>query len=226
MDEFVAYIVERCEEPRVRASLRRGVGQRPETAFRSHAYVARWVSPNNAIDERTQSYKAKEWAYYAVAAMIAAQPGNARRDQEPDSEPTDTDKPATPTSADAPQSPQAQTITDAAPGEVNVHRRRPSLGVSLAMATAPGDTDTRIIARDTAEKRLHLLTRQGLDGVHRHLPATIRHLRSARVAIDWAVLLRDLSRWTTTRDDVAKSWLQDFYRAEYDNFQRSRSTQS
>ena len=111
------------------------------------------------------SYEAKEWAYYAVAAMMAAQPGRARRDDEADSETADAaattdqhrDKP-TPRSG----------------------RFRPNLGVSLARAVARGATGERVIAQDSAEKRLHLLTRQGLAGLHRHLPATVRHLRSAQ----------------------------------------------
>ena len=51
-DQFVAYIRRICEEPGQRAGLRRGVGHRPETAFRSHAYVADWVEPGDAVDRR------------------------------------------------------------------------------------------------------------------------------------------------------------------------------
>jgi CRISPR system Cascade subunit CasB len=192
-DRFVAYIGRICEEPGRRAGLRRGVGHRPETAFRSHAYVAGWVVPGDSTDGR--AYEAKEWAYYAVAAMMAAQPGRARRDEEADSDPADADDAPTP-----------------APADVPGPRLRTNLGVSLAQAVARGGTTQRVIAHDSAEKRLHLLTRQGLTGVHRHLPATVRHLRSANVPIDWAVLIVDLSRWATARDHVAKDWLQRFYR--------------
>jgi CRISPR system Cascade subunit CasB len=193
-DRFVAYIRRICEEPGRRAGLRRGVGHRPETAYRSHAYVAGWIPTGDSTDGR--AHEATEWAYYAVAAMMAAQPGRARRDEEADTDPASADDDApTPGLADVPGP-----------------RVRTNLGVSLAQAVARGAATQRVIAHDSAEKRLHLLTRQGLAGVHRHLPATVRHLRSANVPIDWAVLILDLSRWATARDYVAKDWLQHYYR--------------
>lgn len=83
-----------------------------------------------------------------------------------------------------------------------------SLGATLAHAVRQG------MNPDTAEKRLHLLVRQGMDGVHQQLPGLVRYIRSLGVAVDWAELITDLSRWGTTRgrDAVAKQWLQDFYR--------------
>jgi CRISPR system Cascade subunit CasB len=86
--------------------------------------------------------------------------------------------------------------------------RRVSLGESLARAVRrPG----RGLAEGSAEKRLHLLTRQSLDGLHQQLPGVVRHLRQLDVAVDWVALTDDLTAWPYARDRIAKRWLQDFY---------------
>ena len=187
-DQFVAYILKRCDEPAARAGLRRGVGHHPESAHRSHAYVASWTTRERT--DRSVS-EAEEWAYYAVAAMIAAQPGQRRHGTEPDTEMAEATDPSAPAAAE-PIAPRYWT----------------NLGTSIAHAVV-----RRVISQDSAEKRLHLLTRQGLAGLHRHLPATVRHLRAENIVIDWGWLIRDLSRWTNDRDGVAKEWLQSYYRA-------------
>jgi CRISPR system Cascade subunit CasB len=63
----------------------------------------------------------------------------------------------------------------------------------------------------TAESRLNLLTRQSVNGLHRHLPATIGYLRGLDVPVDWARLLNDLIGWPTRSGRISRRWLQDFY---------------
>lgn len=59
---------------------------------------------------------------------------------------------------------------------------------------------------------MDLLTRQSLNGLHRHLPSSMRHLRQAGTDVDFAVLLADLTWWPTQSKTIARRWLQDFYR--------------
>jgi CRISPR type I-E-associated protein CasB/Cse2 len=170
-EQFVQAITKICRsDPGRRAALRRGLRRRPEQAPTMHATVARWLpdSPRPA----------QERAFYAIAAMLAAQPPSARGQISDDEEPT----PATP--------------------------RRVSLGESLAGAVRrPG----RALAEGSAEKRLHLLTRQSLDGLHQQLPGVVRHLRQLDIPVDWVALMNDLATWPRDRDRIAKRWLQDFY---------------
>lgn len=65
----------------------------------------------------------------------------------------------------------------------------------------------------TAESRLNLLTRQSVNGLHRHLPASVNYLCSVGVDVDWAQILDDLSKWRTDSGRISRLWLQDFYRA-------------
>lgn len=64
----------------------------------------------------------------------------------------------------------------------------------------------------TAESRLNLLTRQSVNGLHRHLPASVGYLRSLGVDVDWARLLDDLGNWRKQSGRISRIWLQDFYR--------------
>jgi CRISPR system Cascade subunit CasB len=190
-DPFVGRILDVCRaEPRRRSELRRGLRLPPERAATMHAVVAPWLP-----DRRD---RASERAYYTVAAMIAAQPRDAR-------DPAQTD-PADPAGGEpAEATPPSGAASLAYPG------RRPNLGWSLAEAVRR-DRQGRRIASETAEKRLHLLVRQNLDGVHRQLPGVVGHLRALNVTVDWAQLMSDLARWTGSRDQVTKAWLQTFYR--------------
>jgi CRISPR system Cascade subunit CasB len=135
-----------------------------------------------------------EQAYYTVASLIAAQPGG--------------------TFAGAPDDNAVD--VDGGDPEISAKERR-NLGASLAYAVHHNK-----IRPNTAEARLHLLTRQSADGVHERLPGVVRHLLagSPTVPVDWAYLLYDLRRWEFHRDEVAKGWLQTYYRtlrkAEYD----------
>lgn len=63
----------------------------------------------------------------------------------------------------------------------------------------------------TAESRLNLLTRQSLNGLHRHLPAAVGYLRQVGVPIDWAQLLSDLAAWPTHSKTISRRWLQHYY---------------
>lgn len=180
-DDFVAYIVKLCRAPGSRAALRRGLGKSPEQAYTMHSMIA-WRVPATA-------FPATERAYYAVAAMIAAQARDAIEE-----------------SNDALAVPVEEPSGD---GELTP---RDSLGVSFARAVARDENDRRAMKYETAEKRLHLLVRQSLPGLHRHLPGFVRHLRGLDVPVDWAQLIDDLSWWDRSRDRIAKRWLQDFYR--------------
>jgi len=87
---------------------------------------------------------------------------------------------------------------------------RRNFGVCLAEAVARGT-----IRETSAESRLTLLTRQNERGLHRHLPATALFISTHPGAVDWAQLLLDLRRWDRERDDIARHWLQDYYRTRF-----------
>jgi CRISPR system Cascade subunit CasB len=184
-ERFVDRIVEvsRRDAGR-RAQLRRGLRLPPERAVTMHAVVAPWLEPDEP--------RSRERAYYAVAAMIADQTRSARSadDAGVEADP-DTEEPA------------AQQSTPGLAGS------RSNLGASLAEAVRRD----RGLAAGSAEKRLHLLVRQDLDGVHRQLPPLVRHLRTIGVPVDWPQLLDDLTAWPYRRDRITKTWLQSYYRA-------------
>lgn len=178
-EKFIQFVQRMCLQPGHRSALRSGLGRRPEQAPRMHALVARWVSSDRGDIE---------WAYYTVAALIAAQPPSARDDASSDDQP------------------EAELPTEASADHAD-KVRFDNLGRTLALAVAKNQ-----MTADGTEKRLHLLTRQPVDGLHRHLPALVRHLRTDNVPINWVQLLDDLSRWRYQRDRVAKRWLQTYYR--------------
>ncbi|WP_086708779.1 type I-E CRISPR-associated protein Cse2/CasB [Streptomyces antimycoticus] len=122
-------------------------------------------------------------AYYAVAALIAA-----RRDTEAPGQ--------------AGQAGKAGRPPEARFGE--------SLGVAFAAAVArPRDG----LRESSAEMRLHLLTRQSVAGIHRHLPAAVRQLCEKQTQPDWAQLVVDVRGWRDQRGRTGRRWLQDFYRS-------------
>jgi CRISPR system Cascade subunit CasB len=188
-DAFVQYVSKVCaENPGQRSALRLGLGRPPEQAYTVHATVARWLPDGTR--------RAKEWALYAVASMIAAQPRSARQD------PAEEDPTGEPTLGELPEQPAPQTSP----------KRRPSLGLAMGRAVTQTNRERRAMGQATAEKRLHLLTRQDLAGIHQHLPGAVQHIRTLGVPIDWTQLILDLGDWSFKRDQVAKRWLQDFYR--------------
>jgi len=87
---------------------------------------------------------------------------------------------------------------------------RRNFGVCLAEAVGRG-----IIRETSAESRLTLLTRQNERGLHRHLPATALFISTQPGTVDWAQLLLDLRRWDREREDVARHWLQAYYRTRF-----------
>lgn len=142
----------------------------------------------------TEPFGQDEWAHYTIAALIADRPPATRNVATAEAEVGDFEE--------ATESPS--------PGsDQPVRVYRPNLGATLARLS--GDSD-RV---DSAERRLHLLVRQGVPGLQRHLPGVIRLLASSRIAPDWGVLLRDLLRWRVDRDRVARSWLQAYYRERF-----------
>ncbi|WP_329612655.1 type I-E CRISPR-associated protein Cse2/CasB [Streptomyces brevispora] len=186
---FTTRIEELCrKDPGARSALRSGLGKDLDAVPRMHRPVAPWLpEPRSADVER---------AYYAVAAMIASQPRSARN------APDDTTEPVT--------------AADDEPGTV-VRRYGESLGTAFATAVTEGPGREKEMRAGTAESRLNLLTRQSVNGLHRHLPASVGYLRSLGVDIDWAQLLDDLGRWRTHSGQISRRWLQDFYRLRAKN---------
>lgn len=192
-----------------RVALRRMVGRSPEHPYAraAHAYLARYTGENDN--------PAVERAFYAVAAMIAAQPRDVREtaDDTPSEVPDEERTGAQPTDAASAsdQGPAQDVHGDVRPGASDADKtaepRGITLGASLGQATAAGK-----LTFDTTEARLHLLCRQGVPGIHRQLPRLVARLRAGLVPIDWSELTVDLARWGSDRDRVVKRWLQDFYR--------------
>jgi CRISPR system Cascade subunit CasB len=132
---------------------------------------------------------ATERAYYAVAALIAGGPRPR------------TDPPTRSQSVDQADGPAVSFMT------ASGRRYTGNLGAALARAAA-----TEVLDPGSAERYLHLLVRQRVDGLHRHLPRIVRRLQDRGVPIDWAQLLLDLAGWGARHDEIAKRWLQTFYR--------------
>ena len=146
----------------------------------------------------------REYAYYSVAAMIAA----AVRDR-PEAGPSE--------ETSGPD--DAEETTESGPAEGS--SARPNLGASLAWAVCRPGTGRRPMNRATAEKRLHLLVRQGYPGVYQHLAGVVRHLGAVEVQVSWGQLIDDLCQWRYRRDRVAKQWLQSYYRILHDADRRA-----
>jgi CRISPR type I-E-associated protein CasB/Cse2 len=182
-DRFVARVQQLISDPGIRAALRSGLGRTPEKAVRMHAVVAPWLPAGTA--------SATECAYYTVAALIAS--GPRPRAAGTQSEPGDQTMGAA-----------RITATSAASSD---RRYTSNLGAALAQAAA-----TEALNPDSAERYLHLLVRQRVDGLHRHLPRIVRRLQDRDVPIDWAQLLHDLAGWGARHDEIAKRWLQTFHR--------------
>lgn len=85
--------------------------------------------------------------------------------------------------------------------------RRANLGAALGQAVTKG-----VMKPGTAESTLHLMSRQSTEAIHPGLPALTRQLLNGGIAVDWAVLLEDLSWWNRDRDKVATRWLESYFR--------------
>ncbi|MFF8932313.1 type I-E CRISPR-associated protein Cse2/CasB [Streptomyces longwoodensis] len=205
---FTQAVLAKCTgDPGARIALRSGVGKNLDSVPRMHQVIAHLV-PQNAPDDTQR-------AYYAVAAMIAEQ---ARR--APAAAGADDTAPAEETTEPAPSAETDPTGQDSKPGGGRDYGT--SLGASFALAVVRSPGHERKMRRGTAESRLNLLCKQGVPGVHRHLPASIRYLRSLDVPVDWARLLQDLIGWQRHSGRITRRWLQDFYRQLLEEERRLR----
>lgn len=201
-DAFVRQVAEQCLRDRGRrAALRRGLRRSPEQAYTMHAIVAPLLP--------TRASRDNEYAYYAVAALIADSVRD-RRTVDARGEGDDPDELQEP--ADV-----------AADGEGPA---RPNLGTSLAWAVCRPGRGRRAMNRATAEKRLHLLVRQGYPAVFQQLAGVVRHLNVVEVPVSWGQLIDDLCEWRRNRDRVAKRWLQSYYRTLHQAERRAEQQQN
>ena len=189
--DFVTEVLRLCEDPGNRAALRSGLGRPLDRCHRMHRVIAPRVPVTSSDGER---------AYYAVAAMIAALPPQARGHLETDTGDTEDATEAGDGTADEPE--QERVAPSA---------RRRDFGQCLAEGVARG-----VLRENTAETKLNLLTRQSVDGIHRHLPGVVRVLANEPSAVDWAQLLNDLYWWQRDRDRITRRWLQSFYRTRFE----------
>ena len=81
-----------------------------------------------------------------------------------------------------------------------------NLGWSYARAV-----DRKAMRKKSAADALSALAQLDTVGMHRDLPAVVSELRSAGVPVDWAVLLRDVTRWPKYADQVRLDWARSFY---------------
>ncbi|GHF86743.1 hypothetical protein GCM10018790_75270 [Kitasatospora xanthocidica] len=220
---FTARIDKRShEDPGVRAALRRGVGKDLDAVPFMHRYVASWLT-----DEQTRSRDVQR-AFYTVASLIAAQ----RRDQYTAAkaetskksgskdQPTGEEATAAEAAPDTPGHP-ADRPEDADPGTAKRIPPR-SLGHAFADGVIKGG-QAGGLRETSAETRLNLLSRQSVDGLHRHLPGAVRQLRGSDVEVDWAQLLIDLCQWRRRSGTVKRIWLQDYHRTlQKDGERRAR----
>ncbi|MET9294394.1 type I-E CRISPR-associated protein Cse2/CasB [Streptomyces sp. NPDC003077] len=218
--KYVSWIERLCkEDPGARAALRSGWRRGLDSVPRMHRLVAAWLP-------KEETPETEQWAYYAVAAMIAVQPRSSFADTEeeptPDAESNAPEPGTGPGSrpgdahADATTAPRAEpdapspTAQSRAPSK---ERYGASLGAAFALAVAAGPGREREMRESAAESRLNLLTRQSITGLHRHLPSSVRYLCELGVPVDWAQLLDDLIAWPVHSGRIARHWLQDYYRA-------------
>lgn len=215
-DRFITSVSRRCQsDPGARSALRSGVGKDLDAVPRMHQVIAHLVPP--AADDRAQR------AYYAVAAMIAEQ---TRRKQRSSSEEETEEKDKAEQTEDTEDIEGAEAAATGGapvgtgPGAETGGRAatlRPdygsSLGAAFAAAVDVASGRERQMRRGTAESRLNVLCKQQITGLHRHLPASVRYLRSLGVPVDFARLLQDLLDWPRDSGRITRYWLQDFYRA-------------
>ncbi|MFB7669045.1 type I-E CRISPR-associated protein Cse2/CasB [Kitasatospora sp. NPDC056138] len=62
-----------------------------------------------------------------------------------------------------------------------------------------------------AEDDLNSIVQLTLPGLYRALPRVVGQLRSQDVSVEWAVLLKDLTRWQRHRAEVCTGWARAFY---------------
>ncbi|MFJ2191881.1 type I-E CRISPR-associated protein Cse2/CasB [Kitasatospora sp. NPDC087861] len=221
---FTARIDQRShDDPGVRAALRRGVGKDLDAVPFMHRFVASWLT-----DEQTRSRDVQR-AFYTVASLIAAQSRDqyaaAKAETSKESQaPKDEPKSEGPATAAAAPDILGDPAGRAEGTEPATAKRIPprSLGHAFADGVLKGGQGAGL-RESSAETRLNLLTRQSIDGLHRHLPGAVRQLRGCDVEIDWAQLLVDLCQWRRRSGAIKRTWLQDYYRAlQKDSERRAR----
>jgi CRISPR system Cascade subunit CasB len=195
---FTSWVEQTCRaDPGARSALRSGLRRGLDDVPRMHRLIARWL-PEQAPDHVQR-------AYYTLAAMIAEQPRSGHDGEGPE----DDQDPPTPAPAPGDAAQTAGTTVKA----LRAGRYGSSLGAAFAMAVTEAPGRDREMRDSTAEARLNLLTRQSVNGLHRHLPAGVRYLRQLDVPVDWAQLLDDLIAWPVHSGRISRRWLQDYYRA-------------
>jgi CRISPR system Cascade subunit CasB len=207
-DALVAHIRKKVlRTPGTRAEVRRALTYRPgdPRTFAAFANVAPFLPrrPDNEVDEAT------EQAFLTVAAMMCAQSRQARdqdiaagiipSDEADQDDQDDQDN----EDSDAADPPDAQN----APHDASTPRPRLSLGTTLLNAV-----NAKIVASDTAERRLLLVCRGNAAAALRQLPRVLAQIRQPEISVDWARLALDLARWDRHHDRIAATWLRDFYR--------------
>lgn len=189
--------------PADRAALRRTLGKPPShpSALSAHRLVAPLLPELPDVEGSRHSpairvdVDAIERAFYAVAALIAAQPRDARDEHRW----------------------AARAATETIEGDTDEDSAKPprvsrNLGRCLAdwvNASPPRDWQA---SYQRLDGRLRLVCRQDVEGLHRHLPRLVGYARGQGVDIDWPRLTVDLAQWGSHADTVSKSWLQDYYR--------------
>ncbi|MFF0435617.1 type I-E CRISPR-associated protein Cse2/CasB [Streptomyces sp. NPDC004327] len=209
LHKYVAWITDACRNPGTRSALRAGLRRDLDHVRPMHRIVAPWLPRHRPVPET------EERAFYLIASMIADRP---RHTFTAEDEPAEEAVP-TPPAADGPGSAPAGEDED-----TWSERWGRSLGHCLAQAVVEGPGREREMRISNAEARLHLLTRQSAAGLHRHLPATVRHLRQTGIDVDWVRLMEDLIAWPAFSGRISRRWLQDYYRKTNED-QRDKSDQ-
>lgn len=208
--KYTRWVESTCRnDPGARVTLRKGLRRELDEAAYTrgmHRLIAGWLPKGPDTPDSEQR------AYYTVAALIASQPRYSFAESEQPAEP---EEPVSPSASDAEQAQNGEAPSPpAGKHTVSAARRRThgsSLGAALAQAVTGGPGREREMRKSTGEARLNLLTRQSANGLHRHLPATVRYLRDLDVPVDWSQLLADLIDWPARSGRISRRWLQDFY---------------
>lgn len=213
--DFTTKVLRKCQsDPGARSALRSGIRKDMDAVPRMHQVIAHLVPPNAAEDTQR--------AYYAVAAMIAEQ---ARRTQTATEDMEQADHAGGEEASRTDEAvPQASEETPPEDGATPSRDYGTSLGIAFALAVVNSPGRERTMRRGTAESRLNLLCKQGVTGFHRHLPASIRYLRSLDVPVDWARLLQDVIDWRRHSARITRRWLQDYYRRCQEEDRRAADT--
>ncbi|MER6145878.1 type I-E CRISPR-associated protein Cse2/CasB [Streptomyces sparsogenes] len=188
--QFTEKITQLCDDKRVQADLRSGLGLPYTRCNRMHRHLVRFTSETMHPDARQ--------ARYTVASLIAARPRTAR----------DADATAAAGRArDGEELDSSPRVEAQGSTAVAGTQSRFNLGASLAATVC-----RQGLKPDSAEGELHLLTRQSTDAFLPRLPSLIRLVLSTGAPVDWAVLLEDLEWWNHDRDRIATRWLDSYYR--------------